>query len=120
MILMKQMRNLKLLLLLLPTLLAAACDKRDSCELQQGYPAVITGPDYRKCSCCGGTWFLYLGEEVPENKETYYLADAFPDTGLVNSTTRYPLYVRIHWKQTENPPCGDTAHHITVTHIVAR
>ena len=114
------MKNLRLLLLLLLLIPVSSCH-RDKCDVQPSYmsDAIISGQDFRKCSCCGG-WFLYMGDVILPEGEPYYQVDKFPDTSLINSRTQYPLKVRIDWIQSENPPCGIASQRIIVTRMALR
>jgi hypothetical protein len=106
-------KSLSLLLALI--LLLAAC-KKDEPYMTD---AVLTGYDLRNCACCGGL-LLNMGNAALKYSSDYYLVDQYPADFVIDSTTAFPLYVRILWHQTQYPPCGDSAHHITITRMERR
>jgi hypothetical protein len=82
-------------------LLAAIAFSISGCyKPQPDYMAkgVITGPDYRKCMCCGG-WFITI-----DSKDYFFWSvPAHSKLDLENET--FPLKVKLDWKPAANT-CG--------------
>jgi hypothetical protein len=102
-------------------LFAALALSLTACKKDEPYmtDAVLTGYDLRNCACCGGL-LLNMGNAVLKYSSEYYFVDQYPASFVIDSTTIFPVYVRISWKYTTDPPCGDTAHHITITSMERR
>jgi len=86
------MKHFTLILIVLSLL---SCDK----EVVKS-SAQITGPDYRKCSCCGG-WFI----EIDNSTYRFYELPKTNSIDLENET--FPLEVTVKWKKQENACMSD-------------
>ena len=73
--------------------------------------AIIIGPDYRMCPCCGGLMFSFVG--APDSLSTKNrISDDNNVLGITNET-RYPFKVKLDWKaSTTGSACG--MHYISV------
>jgi hypothetical protein len=62
-------------------------------------PAVITGPDYRDCVCCGG-WIILIDS-------INYNFDRVPEGSSINlDNEKFPLNVNVLW-MVDTIPCGN-------------
>ena len=68
--------------------------------------AIITGFDLRDCICCGGLMVSFVNNPIPYSGEFYLVNDLPKDSGIDNNT-KFPLYVKISWKDNSNV-CGGT------------
>ncbi|HLG32713.1 MAG TPA: hypothetical protein VI362_06710 [Ignavibacteriaceae bacterium] len=61
---------------------------------------IITGPDVRECSCCGG-YFIDIDDKI-------YRFYSLPDNNSINLIdVRFPVYVKLDWKNDEEACLGD-------------
>lgn len=83
-----------------------------SCKKEKPYMnnGVITGVDNRYCACCGGLMISFTGETIPYMGD-FSLIDNPAITGI-SSTDKFPVYVKVDWKQ-----ASDACNRITVTRI---
>ena len=69
-------------------------------DISLPYQGKITGPDYRKCVCCGG-WFVEI------DKTTFRFYELPKNTSLVIENEKYPINVDLDY-QKKVPTClGD-------------
>ncbi|MEM8896708.1 MAG: hypothetical protein AAGC85_01325 [Bacteroidota bacterium] len=88
-------------------MLTMGCENESTAEVHEctpenGVEASITGPDFRRCACCGG-WFIEIADST-------YRFQKFPDCseteGLANDV-KYPLHVTVEFRVDPNPCLGD-------------
>ncbi len=79
--------------------------------------AVITGYDARDCVCCGGLMINFNNDPIPYSGE-FYIINELPDKPEINSSSKFPLYVRITWKL-NNKVCG-SANFIDILKLIIR
>lgn len=72
--------------------------KKDDIEFES--KGVITGPDFRKCICCGG-WFIGIGGETYR----FYELPSESDLDLENSA--FPIEVKLNWHKKANACMSD-------------
>lgn len=73
-----------------------SCHKNETDEFQSS--AIITGPDYRACACCGG-WFIDIDTVT-------YLFDTLPENSGINlEKETFPLPVKLDWQFSDRPAC---------------
>ncbi|MFN8257278.1 MAG: hypothetical protein U0W24_16400 [Bacteroidales bacterium] len=75
---------------------------QDSCSKQEYWmdQGKITGPDYRRCMCCGG-YFI-------EIKDSTYRFTTLPEKSKLDlSNETFPVDVLINWKKKENSCLND-------------
>ncbi len=95
-----------MLLCCITTLFFLACKKEEI-----GYTnAVITGPDFSMCPCCGG-WFVNV------NDSTYRFYELPAESNLDLNTETFPLEVKMVYIKTNNACMEDL---ITVKKIKKR
>jgi hypothetical protein len=85
--------------LLLLTFISVFLFSFSSCRKPQPeyvWDGTITGPDYRKCACCGG-WFI----TIDNDEYTFWSVPAGSNLDLEKET--FPLKVRLDWKKIEEP-----------------
>jgi hypothetical protein len=81
------MRKYFLLITLATGLILTSCHKPQPEYMWDG---TITGPDYRKCACCGG-WFITIGND----EYTFWALPAGSSLDLENE--KFPLKVKLDW-----------------------
>lgn len=77
-------------------LMSSGCEKEDI-WMDNG---TITGPDYRKCMCCGG-WFVNI------KKEHYRFYILPKGSNLDLYTESYPIEVQLNWEIDTTGCMGD-------------
>lgn len=78
--------------------------------------AIITGPDFRACICCGGLMITFNGETRPYTGDFRLInTDNSVDLGITNNDT-FPIYVKVDWKEDTTNVCHD----ITITRVARR
>jgi len=60
----------------------------------------ITGPDFRKCMCCGG-WFINI------KKEQYRFYKLPKGSDLDLTTESFPIEVQLNWEKDTTACMGD-------------
>jgi hypothetical protein len=85
--------------------MVSGCQKDDDkCEVKFDKQGTITGPDYRKCVCCGG-WMIKFSDR-DDNGELYirhtnfYELPAGSTIDLTNAT--FPIPVKFNYHETNN------------------
>jgi len=91
-----------IVILSIPVVLAAGCKKSSDTRMTD---AVITGYDYRKCSCCGGLMINFNNDPQPYHSSFYQVRQLPANAGISEQTT-FPLYVRVVWQPAEGG-CGN-------------
>ena len=83
------------LVIIAVTVITISCSK-DKANFQSN--GIITGPDYRECSCCGG-WFIDISD-------TIYNFDNLPASSNIDLTlATFPIPVKLDWSLGRT--CGD-------------
>ena len=81
------------LIILIITTISCSRDKADFQSI-----GIITGPDYRECTCCGG-WFIDISD-------TTYNFDNLPASSNIDlSMATFPITVKLDWSLGRT--CGD-------------
>ncbi|MEL6193578.1 MAG: hypothetical protein AAFR66_16070 [Bacteroidota bacterium] len=88
-------------------MLTIGCENESTAEVHACTPeneveASITGPDFRRCACCGG-WFIEIADST-------YRFQKFPDCSEIEGLAddvKYPIPVTIDFRADLNPCLGD-------------
>ena len=75
--------------------------------------AVITGYDYRKCSCCGGLMISFSNDPQPYHN-SFYLIRHLPDNAGIGEQTTFPVYAKVIW-QPVTGGCGQSIDIISIS-----
>lgn len=87
-------KNFLMLVVAASLLLSLAGCRKPSPEYV--WDGVITGPDYRKCACCGG-WFITIADEE------YSFWSIPANSGLDLENEKFPLKVKLDWTKPSDP-----------------
>lgn len=68
---------------------------------------VITGFDPRDCACCGGLLINLNSSSTEMFSDSTYQVDHVPANFPVNSSTVFPVYIRLDYERTD-ALCGQT------------
>ncbi|XZF14184.1 hypothetical protein ACTHGU_20590 [Chitinophagaceae bacterium MMS25-I14] len=91
-----------------------SCHKGDD----QFSKAVITGYDYRKCSCCGGL-MMNFGDNTQQYDSNFYLVSQLPAGTSIGAADIFPIKVYVQWKPDTNYHCG-SSNRIIITQLIKR
>ncbi len=106
------MKNLKYILMvgLVTTLFLSSCNK-DCHKPDKPKPkptnstnAIITGYDYRKCSCCGGMMITFSEDPVPYSATFVKVSELPANTGI-GENSEFPIYVKVQYTKVSDD-CG--------------
>ncbi len=75
------------------------CSDDDKPVISEKDLGIVTGQDFRECSCCGG-WFIDIGEETFRFLEV-------PKNSIDLSNETFPLTVELEWSLDSTGCLGD-------------
>lgn len=76
---------------------ASSCDEDESDFMSKG---VISGIDFRECSCCGG-YFIDI------NDSTYRFKSLPAGSDVIGRNPKFPIYVLLDWAMEDTLCLGD-------------
>ena len=85
-------------------LVSISCQKTANTDILTD--AIITGYDLRDCICCGGLMVSFVNNPIPYSGE-FYLVNNLPKDSGIDNNSKFPLYVKISWRDNSRV-CGGT------------
>jgi hypothetical protein len=89
-------------------LIFSGCKKSDRPQSTYTNNAIITGYDLRACACCGGL-LINFDSVAHSYQGPFYDCDNEPASLGIDSTTVFPVYLKVNW-HFDSSVCGGNSH----------
>jgi hypothetical protein len=111
-----QKTKASILTVVIALLIISACTKSVPPQVHYMNNAVITGYDLRLCACCGGL-LINFDSVTHSYQGPFYDCDNTPASLGIDSTTVFPVYLKVNW-HLDSSVCGGN-NHILITAYAA-